>query len=111
MSIALYRLGRLAARRPWAVLGVWLGVAVAVMAASATFGRELEDAFEAPGLDSTTATELLTAAESDAAGPTAQVVVTPTDGGSFFASPAARASLAAVQDTVCLLYTSPSPRD
>ncbi len=103
MSSALYRLGRFAARRPWAVLGVWLGVAVAVMAASATFGRELEDAFEAPGLDSTTATELLTAAESDAAGPTAQVVVTPTDGGSFFASPAARASLAAVQDTVAAL--------
>jgi RND superfamily putative drug exporter len=103
MSIALYRLGRLAARRPWAVLGVWLVVAVAVVSASSMFGRELEDAFEAPGLDSTVATDLLTAAASDSAGPTAQVVVTPRDGESFFSSPEARSALAEVQASVTAL--------
>ncbi len=103
MSRALYRLGRLAARRPWAVLAAWLVVAVVVVSAASAFGRELEDAFEAPGLDSTEATDLLTSAASDAAGPTAQVVVTPIDGGSFFASAAARAALAEVQLAVTAL--------
>ena len=103
MSIALYRLGRLAARRPWAVLGVWLVVAVAVVSASSMFGRELEDSFEAPGLDSTVATDLLTSAASDSAGPTAQVVVTPRDGESFFSSPEARSALAEVQASVTAL--------
>ena len=103
MSSALYRLGRLAARRPWVVLGVWLVVAVSVVSASSAFGRELKDAFEAPGLDSTIATDLLTTAASDAAGPTAQVVVTPIDGGTFFASPAARTALAEVQASVAAL--------
>ena len=103
MSIALYRMGRLAARRPWAGLGVWLVVAVAVVSGSSMFGRELEDAFEAPGLDSTVATDLLTAAASDSAGPTAQVVVTPRDGESFFSSPEARSALAEVQASVTAL--------
>jgi len=101
MSHALYRLGRFAARRPWAVIAVWAIVAVLVVSASAAFGRELEDAFEAPGLDSTAALELLTAAQSDSAGPTAQVVLTPLDDGTtFFDSADARAALATVQAAV-----------
>ncbi len=101
MSQALYRLGRFAARRPWAVITAWVIVAVLVVGASAGFGRELEDAFEAPGLDSTAALDLLTAAQSDSAGPTAQVVLTPLDGGAtFFESGDARAALVAVQVAV-----------
>ena len=101
MSHALYRLGRFAARRPWAVIASWLIVAVVVVGASAGFGRELEDAFEAPGLDSTAALDLLTQAQSDSAGPTAQVVVTPLDGGAtFFGSADARAALAKVQAAI-----------
>ncbi len=101
MSQALYRLGRFAARRPWAVIAAWVIVAVLVVSASAGFGRELEDAFEAPGLDSTAALDLLTAAQSDSAGPTAQVVLTPLDGGAtFFESGDARAALVAVQVAV-----------
>ena len=79
MSGLLYRWGRLAAMRPWRVIGVWLVVVVAVLAASAGFGRELEDSFVVPGLDSQQAADLQVAAESDRAGLTAQVVVTPRD--------------------------------
>jgi RND superfamily putative drug exporter len=101
MSHALYRLGRFAARRPWAVIAAWAMVAVVVVGASAGFGRDLEDSFEAPGLDSTAALDLLTAAQSDSAGPTAQVVLTPLDAGStFFDSADAQAALATIQAAV-----------
>jgi putative drug exporter of the RND superfamily len=98
MSHALYRLGRFAARRPWVVIATWLIVAVVVVGASAGFGRKLEDAFTAPGLDSTAALDLLSAAQSDSAGLTAQVVVTPLDAGAtFFDSAEAQAALAKVE--------------
>ena len=93
----LYRLGRVCAHRPWRVLLAWLLTAVIVVGLSAGVGRQLEDAFEAPGLDSTAALELLTAAQSDAAGPTAQVVVAPLAGATFFDSAAAQAGLRATQ--------------
>ncbi len=77
MSNALYRLGRVAARRPFAIVGAWLAVAVLVVAASAGFGRDLEDTFDAPGTDSAQARAMLAAAGSERAGLTAHVVVTP----------------------------------
>ena len=76
MSSTLYRLGRLAARRPYAVIGAWLIVAVLVVAASAAFGRDLEDSFDVPGTDSAQARAALSAAGSERAGLTAQIVVT-----------------------------------
>jgi len=98
MSRALYRLGRFAARRPWVVVGAWLVVAALVIAASGAFGRDLEDSFEVPGLDSQKAGALLAAAESDRAGLTAQVVLTPLDDGATFDdSPEAQAAVAEVQ--------------
>ncbi len=100
MSHALYRLGRFAARRPWRVIATWLVLAIVVIGASSGFGRKLEDSFEAPGLDSSAALALLTAAQSDAAGPTAQVVVTPKDGTTFVGSPDALAALEQTQATV-----------
>ena len=104
MSHALYRIGRFAARRPWTVIGVWMAVALLVIAASASFGRELEDALEAPGLDSTMALDLLTSAQSDAAGPTALVVTTPLESTeTFFDSPKAVAALAELQQSVSQL--------
>jgi RND superfamily putative drug exporter len=94
MSSALYRLGRLAARRPWRVIGAWCLLALAVIVASSSFGRELEDSFAVPGLDSQEAVELLSAARSDRAGLTARVVATPADpGATFFDSADARAGL------------------
>jgi putative drug exporter of the RND superfamily len=104
MSHSLYRLGRFAARRPWAVIGAWLVVSVLVVAASSTFGQKLEDSFGAPGVDSQHATDLLASAGSDQAGLTAQVVVTPRDERvTFFDSAAARAALAQVQSTAAEL--------
>ncbi len=101
MSHALYQLGRFAARRPWLVIGAWLVISVLVIGASGAFGQELSDSFEVPGLDSQEATDLLTAAQSDTAGLTAQVVVTPLDDSkTFFDSPDAQAALAEVQAAV-----------
>ncbi len=98
MSRVLYRLGRFSARRPWTVIGVWFVVAIAVVGASATLGEELEDSFAVPGLDSQDATELLTAAGSDAAGLTAQLVVTPRAADvTFFDSPDAVVALADIR--------------
>jgi putative drug exporter of the RND superfamily len=98
MPHLLNRLGRFSARRPFAVIGSWLVVSVLVIGASGAFGRELEDSFEAPGVDSHQATELLTAAGSDQAGLTAQLVVTPRDErATFFGSADARAALAKIQ--------------
>ena len=98
MSHLLYRLGSFSARRPWAVIGSWLVVSVLVIGASSSFGRVLEDSFQAPGVDSQKATELLSAAGSDQAGLTAQLVVTPRAGdATFFDSAEARAALAGVQ--------------
>ena len=104
MSHALYRLGRFAARRPFVIIGTWLVVAVLVVAASGAFGRGLEDSFEVPGLDSQQAVDLLSAAQSDRAGLTAQVVVTPLDASAtFFDSAEARQALVDIQDAVAAL--------
>ena len=100
MSHALYKVGRFAARRPWIVIGAWLVVSALVIAASATFGRELEDSNRVPGLDSQDAVELLKAAQSDRGGLTAQIVLTPIDDSqTFFNSARAQAALADVQES------------
>jgi RND superfamily putative drug exporter len=88
----------MAARRPWHVIGVWMIAAVAVIGASSSFGRDLEDSFEVPGLDSHQALELLTDAESETAGLTAQVVLTPRAGdATFFSDADAQIELAKAQ--------------
>ncbi|MCL1599762.1 MAG: MMPL family transporter, partial [Actinomycetia bacterium] len=101
MARSLYRMGRFSARRPWVVIGTWIAVSVLVIGAAGIFGQELQDTFEVPGLDSQQATDLLTAAGSDSAGLTAQVVVAPTDDRvTFFDSPDARSALMIVQTAV-----------
>ena len=101
---ALYRLGRKSARRPWIVIAGWLATAALVLGSSALVGRALSDSFDAPGLDSTRATELLTAAGADQSGLTAQVVATPQDPHETFATSAdARAALARLQQSVAAL--------
>ncbi|MEU0266659.1 MMPL family transporter [Nocardioides sp. NPDC006303] len=75
MSNFLYRLGRSAATRPWTAIGAWVVLALVVIASSAAFGRELEESFEAPGLDSYQAAELLSEAQADEGGISAHVVL------------------------------------
>ena len=76
MHSRLYRLGSWSATNPWKVLAIWAAIAIAIVAASATVGEELEDSFDVPGLDSQRAVDLLSEAGADSAGITAQVVVT-----------------------------------
>ena len=79
MSNLLYRLGRSAATRPWVAIGAWVVLALVVIASSVAFGRDLEESFEAPGLDSYQAAELLAEAEADEGGITAHVVLEAPD--------------------------------
>ncbi|MEN0128881.1 MAG: MMPL family transporter [Brevundimonas sp.] len=103
LSKTLYRLGRFSARRPWTVIGTWVVLAVVVVGASGSFGAKLEDSFRVPGLDSQQANDLLEKAGSGQAGLTAQVVVTPADGGTFADEPAARDALAALESDALAL--------
>jgi RND superfamily putative drug exporter len=100
----LERLGRLAARRPWLVIATWAAACVVVLTSAAGFGRELEDPFEAPGLDSQRATELLTRAGAGDMGLGADVVLTPGSTSlSFFESADARTDVAEVQAVLASL--------
>ena len=104
VSGALERLGRFAARRPWVVIATWAAVCLVVLTSAASFGRELDDPFEAPGLDSQRATELLTRAGAGDMGLGADVVLTPRDPSeNLFDSPRARADVARVQEAVAAL--------
>ena len=92
MSRTLYRLGRFAGRRPWAVIAAWLAASLLVVVVSGAVGRDLRDSFDVPGLDSQDAVELLSRTNSDKAGLTAQVLVAPADEATtFFDSAEARA--------------------
>ncbi|EFQ82896.1 MMPL family protein [Aeromicrobium marinum DSM 15272] len=79
MSNLLHRLGRSAATRPWVAIGAWAVLAFVVIASSVAFGRDLEESFEAPGLDSYLAAELLDEASADEGGLTAHVVLQAPD--------------------------------
>ena len=104
MSKSLYRLGHLAARRPWVVIGSWLVLAVVVVGASGAFGHRLKDSMQVPGLDSQQASELMAAAGATDAGLTAQLVVTPLDDdATFFDSAAARSALATLRSDAAAL--------
>ncbi|AZP22596.1 MMPL family transporter [Streptomyces aquilus] len=101
LSKALLRVGASAARHPWRVIAAWLITAtLAVLAATAVGGRTA-DSMTAPGLDSQRAAQLIERAGTDQEGMTAQVVVTPLDGGAtFFDHGSARTALARVQAEV-----------
>ncbi len=100
MSNLLYRLGRFSAEKPWRVIGAWFLCAAVVIAASSAFGRDLDDSFSVPGVDSDDAFQLLSAAQSDQAGVTARVVAAPRDAEATFADAAEAEQLAAVTDSV-----------
>ena len=101
MSQLLYRWGRWSSSRPWIAIGAWILASVLVVAASAGFGKQLDDSMAAPGTDSQAALDLLESAGSGAGGLTAYVVATPgADGGTFTDSPTARRELNALEAAV-----------
>jgi uncharacterized membrane protein YdfJ with MMPL/SSD domain len=61
MARALHRLGLLAARRKWVVLGCWLVLLAALIAVSRTAGSNTSNNLTLPGTDSQAASDLLAA--------------------------------------------------
>jgi RND superfamily putative drug exporter len=101
MSRLLYRWGRWSATRPWIAIGAWVLLSVLVVAASAGFGKQLDDSLAAPGTDSQAAADLLAGADSGAGGLTAYVVATPSqDGETFVDSRQARVDLDRLESAV-----------
>ncbi|MGW2725343.1 MMPL family transporter [Streptomyces sp. NPDC001492] len=101
LSKALSRLGAGAARHPWRVIAAWLIAATLAVLAAIAIGGRTADSMTAPGLDSQRAAELIERAGTGQEGMTAQVVVTPLDGGAtFFDHGSARTALARLQDEV-----------
>ena len=101
MSRLLYRWGRWSATRPWIAIGAWVLLSVLVVAASAGFGKQLDDSMAAPGTDSQAAADLLAGADSGAGGLTAYVVATSSqDGETFGDSRQARVDLDRLESAV-----------
>ncbi|MGQ4390150.1 MMPL family transporter [Streptomyces sp. SAS_270] len=101
LSKALLRVGASAARHPWRVIAAWLIAATLAVLAAVTVGGRTADSMTAPGLDSGRAAELIERAGTGQEGMTAQVVVTPLDGGATFLDHgSARTALARLQDEV-----------
>lgn len=80
MSTFLYRLGHLAVRRRWVMLGGWLVVLAAVIGLTAAFAGETNDEFTIPGTESQDAFDLLDERFPAQAGTSAQVVFAAPDG-------------------------------
>ncbi|KQV15992.1 MMPL family transporter [Kitasatospora sp. Root107] len=101
LSKALLRLGASAARHPWRVITAWLIVATLAVLAAIAIGGRTADSMTAPGLDSQRAAQLIERAGTGQEGMTAQVVVTPLDGGAtFFDHGSARTALTRLQTEV-----------
>ncbi|MFJ7066253.1 MMPL family transporter [Streptomyces sp. NPDC101115] len=101
LSKALLRVGASAARHPWRVIAAWLVAATLAVLAAVAFGGRTADSMTAPGLDSQRAAELIERAGTGQEGMTAQVVVTPLDGGAtFFDDDGARTALTRLQTEV-----------
>lgn len=103
MTELLYRLGRWSARRPKTMIGLWALGAVLMIAASSAFGAEQEDSFNAPGVDSDIAVQLLSEAQSDRAGVTARVVATPASEAATLDEPVAAGELASLRGAIEVL--------
>lgn len=85
MAELLYRLGRTAARRVWAVLAAWAAVGVAVGIAFGVGAGTLSDSIDIPGTPTAEVTERLQSEFPEASGGSGSVVATTTDGSEFSA--------------------------
>src|SRR5512134_1745008 len=59
VSALLYRLGRISAKHPFRVLGLWLLAAVAVVALQGSAGGEFDNSERVPGVESQHAADVL----------------------------------------------------
>ncbi len=75
MSAFLSRLGRSCARHPFRVLGLWLLVAVSVVAVKGASGGEFDDTFRVPGVESQRAADVLHDRFPSRGGQTARLVL------------------------------------
>jgi len=80
LTLALYRLGRWCARRPWRVIGLWILATAAAFGAAAQWGGESSESIEIPGTESQRAIDLLEDRFPEAAGGRARVVFATDDG-------------------------------
>ena len=78
---ALARLTRACARHPWRTVFTWLGIVVAIFAASGTVGGTLVNEFKLPDSDAQRATDLLTTRFPQRSGDAATLVFEASDGG------------------------------
>ena len=83
MATYLYRLGRFAARRAWAVVLAWILVLGVVGGAAVGFGRPFTSNMTIPGTEFQTVLDDLAVAVPKAAGGIGTVVVSTPDGGPF----------------------------
>lgn len=83
MAHLLYRLGRDSARHPLRVIGAWIAVLLAGIAAFLSFGGTLADSFSIPGLETERVAEELSTELPDLTGGTARVVFSTIDGSAF----------------------------
>ena len=75
MSTFLFRLGRLCARYPFRVVGVWLVAAFAIVSIQHTAGGEFNDSFRVPGVESQRALDILSDRFPSRAGQSARIVL------------------------------------
>src|SRR4051812_18645414 len=92
MSRFLYRLGRLAVRRRWRVLGAWLLCLLLFGFLGSLLGGHPADDFTIPGTETQHAADLLTRRFPAESGATARIVIS-VDRGTL-ASPTAKAAVA-----------------
>ena len=80
MSAFLYRLGRICARHPFRVLGLWLLAAVAVVALQGSAGGEFDNSERVPGVESQHAADVLDDRVPSQGGVSARIVLHTDDG-------------------------------
>jgi RND superfamily putative drug exporter len=80
VSAFLYRLGRISARHPFRVVGLWLVAAVAVMALQASAGGQFDNSERVPGVESQHAADVLDDRFPSQGGLSARIVLHTDDG-------------------------------
>src|SRR4029077_20127630 len=80
VSAFLYRLGRNSARHPFRVLGIWLLVAVAVIALQGSAGGKFDNSERVPGVESQHAADVLNDRFPSRGGQSARIVLHTDEG-------------------------------